>query len=468
MAKQATQDLPGTSTRELKLPPLGENIETADVTAVLVSIGDTVQKDQPLVEIETEKASAEVPAEITGVVKEIHVKVGDKIRVGQPIISLESGEADTAEKTDAKDEARPAKEAAKPVKEAEPAHSVHVEAEGRARTHPREEMAQAPAATAHAAAPASVPAPSPAAHDHEAAPAAPSVRELARELGVDIDQVPGTGPGGRVSAEDVREFVRQWVSGTATQGGTAGVIRSPALPDFGKWGEIRREPMSSVRRKTAEHLAMSWSTIPHVTQFDQADVTELEKLRKRYAMQVEEAGGKLTVTAIILKVAAAALKRFPKFNASIDVEREEIIFKQYVHIGVAVDTDRGLLVPVIRDVDKKSLTQIAVELSGAAERARNRKVGLEELRGGCFSVTNLGGLGTSYFTPIVNWPEVAVLGIGRARTEAVATGDRFEPRLILPLSISFDHRAVDGADAARFLRWMAEALEEPMLLILET
>jgi pyruvate dehydrogenase E2 component (dihydrolipoamide acetyltransferase) len=225
--------------------------------------------------------------------------------------------------------------------------------------------------------------------------------------------------------------------------------------------------MSSVRRKTSEQMALSWSSIPHVTQFDQADVTQLEELRKRYAERVEAAGGKLTVTAIVLKVVAGALKRFPKFNASLDLEHQEIVYRKAVHIGVAVDTERGLLVPVIRGADQKSLLEIAVELTGLADRARNRKVTIDELRGGGFSITNLGGLGTTYFSPIVNWPEVAVLGIGRAATQAVWTGGEFAPRLILPLSISFDHRVIDGADAARFLRWIAEALEQPMLLILE-
>lgn len=494
--------------REIKLPPLGENVETADVVAVLVSVGDQVQKDQSLIEIETEKASAEIPAEATGVVKAIHVKVGDKITVGQNIVTIEGGE-EGAEKAAAEKPAAEKGAAEKGASEEAPsenaAAAVEVGAE-RARPHPREEMAAdkasqtpksgstpkaaqkttgvakpAPAeepaptgkaeqalkvAPAEKPAPAKKPAPE-AAPEHQAAAAAPSVRELARELGVDIDLVPGSGPGGRVSAEDVQEYVRGIVPGAARPGGAPAGRRVAALPDFTKWGEVRREPMSNVRRKTAEHLAMAWSAIPHVTQFDQADITRLEKLRERYGERVTAAGGKLTITAIVLKVTAAALKIFPRFNSSLDSELEELIFKQYVHIGVAVDTDRGLLVPVIRDVDKKNLIQISVELTGAADRARNRKITLEELRGGCFSITNLGGLGTTYFSPIVNWPEVAVLGIGRARTEAVFMGGQFEPRLILPLSISYDHRVIDGADAARFLRWIAEALAQPMLLVLE-
>jgi len=437
--------------KELKLPPLGENIETADVVSVLVSVGDTVQKDQSLIEVETEKASAEVPAESAGVVKEIHVKAGDKLRVGQLILTLESvgeeAEAHAVEqtRTDGNQTRTP------------PGATIRA---GKAKPEAVQSAGQEPAKEAG-------PAPAPATHEkHESAAAAPSVRELARELGVDIDQVSGSGPGGRVSTEDVKEHVRRLLSDDGHKVRARGT--GAALPDFAKWGEVRREPMSSVRRAIAENMIKSWSTIPHVTQFDQADVTELEKLRKRLGEKAEAAGGKLTVTAIVIKVSASALKVFPKFNASLDLDHEEIIYKKYIHIGVAVDTDRGLLVPVIRNVDQKNLIEIAVEMTDLADRARNRKVTLDELRGGTFSVTNLGGLGTTYFSPLVNWPEVAVLGVGRARTEPVfADGGQVEPRLILPLSLSYDHRVIDGADAARFLRWVAEAIEQPMLMALE-
>ena len=305
----------------------------------------------------------------------------------------------------------------------------------------------------------------PAAPDLPPAPAAPSVRRMARELGVDINGVPGSGSSGRISIDDVKAHARNLMSGAGAA--SAGAAKGFALPDFSHWGEIDRQPMRAVRRKTAEHLAAAWATIPHVTQHDLADITALEELRKKYAKQVEEAGGHLTVTAIALKIVAAALKVFPQFNASIDIAAEEIIFKKYVHIGVAVDTDRGLLVPVVRDVDTKNIIQISVELADLSEKARTRKLSLEEMQGGCFSVSNLGGIGGTSFTPIVNAPEVAILGISRARTEPVYRDGAFVPRLMLPLSLSYDHRAIDGADGARFLRWVADAFEQPFLLALE-
>ncbi|MGH9354898.1 MAG: 2-oxo acid dehydrogenase subunit E2, partial [Terriglobia bacterium] len=290
------------------------------------------------------------------------------------------------------------------------------------------------------------------------APAAPSVRTIARETGIKNKQVPRTGPGGRITAEDVKRFT--------SQPHPAGAPAAP-LPDFSRWGSVERQAMSQVRRKTAEHMAQAWANVPQVTQHDLADVTGLEAMRKQYGPRVEKAGGKLTVTAIAVKVIAAAVKVFPQFAASIDAQRSEIVYKKYVHIGVAVDTDRGLLVPVIRDADRKNIVQISVELAQLAEKARNKKLALEEMEGGVFTITNLGGIGGTYFSPIVNFPEVAILGISRARTEPVYTGSQFEPRLMLPLSLSYDHRLVDGADAARFARWVAEALEQPFLLSLE-
>jgi len=244
-------------------------------------------------------------------------------------------------------------------------------------------------------------------------------------------------------------------------------ILGEALPDFSKWGEVERKSMSTVRQKTAQHLSYAWATIPHVTQFDKADVTELEALRQRYAAKAEATGGKLTVTAILLKIVASALKVFPQFNASIDMAKNEVVYKKYVHIGIAVDTDRGLLVPVVRDVDKKNIIQLSVELSQLAEKARNKKLSLEEMQGGNFSISNLGGIGGTGFSPVVNAPEVAILGISRSKMEPVYRNGQFEPRLMLPLSLSYDHRLIDGADGARFLRWIVEAAEEPFVLSLE-
>jgi pyruvate dehydrogenase E2 component (dihydrolipoamide acetyltransferase) len=238
------------------------------------------------------------------------------------------------------------------------------------------------------------------------------------------------------------------------------------LPDFAKWGEVERQPMSNIRRKTAEHLSQAWNTIPHVTQGEKADITEVEALRKKHGPEVEKQGGKLTVTAILVKVVATAVKQFPQFNASVDMQSAEIIYKKYVNVGVAVDTDRGLLVPVIRDADQKNVAQIAAELQQAAAKARDRKLTLEDMSGGTISISNLGGIGGTHFTPIVNWPEVAILGVSRGHLEPAWTGKAFEPRLLLPLSLSYDHRVIDGADAMRFLRWVADALEQPFLLTL--
>jgi pyruvate dehydrogenase E2 component (dihydrolipoamide acetyltransferase) len=293
------------------------------------------------------------------------------------------------------------------------------------------------------------------------------VRRLARELGVDIHQVVGRGTGGRISAEDVKNHARDVLEGAAPVTTAAGQPGRLRLPDLTAFGEVERQPVSSVRRLTAESMARAWAVVPHVTQQDRADVTDLEALRKRYAPRVEAAGGKLTVTAIVLKVVAFALRRFPKFNAALDLENQEVVLRRYVHIGVAVDTERGLLVPVVRDADRKNITEIAVELNDLAERARSKKLAPGEMRGSGFTVSNLGGLGTTYFSPIVNWPEVGILGVGRAQTEVTWREGGPVPRLVMPLSISYDHRLIDGAEAARFLRWVAEALEHPLLLALE-
>jgi pyruvate dehydrogenase E2 component (dihydrolipoamide acetyltransferase) len=296
-------------------------------------------------------------------------------------------------------------------------------------------------------------------------PAAPHVRRLARELGVDIHSVPGNGPGGRISEEDVKAYAKSLLASAA--GGATFMpthLRQPKLPDFSKWGKIERVSMRGVRRKTAEHMWEAWTAIPHVTQNDKADITELEQLRARFGPKAAEAGGKMTVTAIALKVCASALKIFPQFNASIDMESEEIVYKQYINIGVAVDTDRGLLVPVIRDVDKKNIVELAAELTQLSKKAREKKLSPTEMEGGTFTITNLGGIGGTGFSPIVNYPEVAILGLSRSSMEPVWMNGKFEPRMVLPLSLSYDHKLIDGADAARFLRWIAEAFEQPFLL----
>jgi pyruvate dehydrogenase E2 component (dihydrolipoamide acetyltransferase) len=253
----------------------------------------------------------------------------------------------------------------------------------------------------------------------------------------------------------------------AAASGTARAVGvGPALPDFAKWGEVERKPMSGIRRKTAEHLSHAWNAIPHVTQFDKADITNLEAMRKRYRAEAEKAGGNLTVTVVAAKVIATALKSFPQFNASVDQAGEAIVYKKYIHVGIAVDTENGLLVPVIRNADQKNLIQLSVEVNQLAEKAKARKLTLDEMSGGSMSISNLGGIGGTAFTPIVNWPEVAILGISRGVNEPVWNGTAFEPRQMLPLSLSYDHRLIDGADAIRFLRWVVEAFENPFTLAL--
>jgi pyruvate dehydrogenase E2 component (dihydrolipoamide acetyltransferase) len=303
--------------------------------------------------------------------------------------------------------------------------------------------------------------------EHRApAPAAPHVRRLAREVGVDIYDVKGSGPGGRISEDDVKALAKALLTSAAAaaQSGQGRQFAQPQLPDFTKFGKVERVSMRGVRRKTAQHLWEAWTTIPHVTQQDKADITELEHLRARFAPKAEEAGGKMTVTAIALKVCASALKVFPQFNASIDMSTEEIVYKQYINVGVAVDTDRGLLVPVLHDVDKKNIVELAAELTQLSKKAKDKKLTPAEMEGGTFTITNLGGIGGTGFSPIVNFPEVAILGLSRSSMEPVWMNGKFEPRQVLPLSLSYDHRLIDGADAARFLRWIAEAFEQPFLL----
>jgi pyruvate dehydrogenase E2 component (dihydrolipoamide acetyltransferase) len=477
---------------ELKLPQLGENVDSGVLARLLVEVGATVKKDQPVLELETDKATVEVPAFSDGVVKEILVKEGERVKVGQTILTLEATDGDGAAAAKAKaapatppqaaaPQAAPARQAsaAVPATASQPEQEEDKEELEHERRLGERALAQYAGSlpVGGTGAPTSTPpppvAPPPATEAKRApVPASPSVRRLARELGVDIYTVPGTGPGGRISDDDVKAYAKSLITGgqtaapasAAASGGWPGLA---PLPDFSKWGEIERTPMSGIRRKTAENMRNAWLTVPHVTQHDQADITELEQLRKRFAKQVEAAGGKLTVTAIALKVIAAALKVFPQFNASIDQARDEIVFKKYYHVGVAVDTDRGLLVPVIRDVDKKNIRELAVEMNQLAEKARNKKLTLDEMQGGTFTITNLGGIGGTSFTPIVNAPEVAILGMSRASFQPVYNSSSFAPRLMLPLSLSYDHRLIDGANAARFVRWVAQALEQPFLLALE-
>jgi pyruvate dehydrogenase E2 component (dihydrolipoamide acetyltransferase) len=466
VAPQNTIGSSPASATEFRLQELGENISQGDLVRLMISPGAKVSEGQPVMELETDKAVIEVPSSVNGIVSEVNVKEGEKIKVGQLIFTLKASASAQTETT------RPQNQPVEHVSGqtgARLAFQAAIRAEGKT-----EEQALPPDQPTPRPPTFSMPAQlgKVAGTEHrEAIPAAPHTRRLARELGVDIYAVKGSGPGGRIGEEDVKAHTKATLtalSAVSQAPPRAGHFIEPKLPDFSKWGKIERVSIRGVRRKTAEHLAESWNTIPHVTQHDRADITELEQLRARFAPKAEQAGGKMTVTAIALKVCSAALKVFPQFNATIDMEKQEIIYKQYINIGVATDTDRGLLVPVVRDVDKKNIVELAVELSQLSQKAREKKITVADMEGGTFTISNLGGIGGTAFTPIVNHPEVAILGLSRSRMEPEwiqnNSGGKFEPRMILPLSLSYDHRLIDGADAARFLRWIAEAFEQPFLL----
>jgi pyruvate dehydrogenase E2 component (dihydrolipoamide acetyltransferase) len=443
---------------EFKLPELGENVHQGDLVRLMVSPGSQISAGEPVMELETDKAVVEVPSSITGTVKEVLVKQGEKVKVGQVIFTLNAGATTSSQAH------QPTRADQSHEEDARMTFQAAIQSEGR--TEEQALPPEQPRAPAVATFSMPIDLDRSAGVEHRGpVPAAPHVRRLAREIGVDIHKVPGNGPAGRISEEDVKAYAKSLLVSLSQGGGfTATHLRQPKLPDFSKWGKIERVSMRGVRRKTAEHLWEAWTAIPHVTQNDKADITELEQLRAKFAPKAAEAGGKMTVTAIALKVCASALKIFPQFNSSIDMESEEIVYKQFINIGVAVDTDRGLLVPVIREVDKKNIVELAAELTQLSTKARDKKLTPADMEGGTFTITNLGGIGGTGFSPIVNYPEVAILGLSRSSMEPVWINDKFEPRLVLPLSLSYDHRLIDGADAARFLRWIAEAFEQPFLL----
>lgn len=449
------------------LPDLGEGIEEAEVIGVLVHVGDTVEADQPLIEVETEKANLDVPSPHAGVVEAVLVEVGEVIRVGQPIVSIAATNGASA-----------APAAAAPDATA-PSPSDGAGA-------PPVAPAPAAAAPPQPAPVAAVPAPPPVAPEvlepaGRSVAAAPAVRLFAREIGVRISDVPGSGPGGRVSIDDVKAHARAlltqlYASPTAAAlpapaaptrapSTDAGVPPPAALPDLAAFGEIERERMSPTRRATARNLAQSWAQSPHITLQQKADVTELDARRRELRDRVAESGGSLTMMPILMQVVARTLAEFPRLNASIDMATQEIVYRRYIHVGVATDTERGLVVPVVRDADQKSLTELAVEIRELAERARDRKLGIDDMRGGTFTISNLGGMGTGFFTAILHPPQVGILAVGRAEREPVWMGDGFQPRLRMPLGLTVDHRLIDGADAARALSWIVDALEEPPELV---
>lgn len=446
-------------TIEYRLPELGEDIETGDIISVYVSPGDTVSREEPLMEIETDKAAIEIPSPAGGVVKELHVKEGETIKVGQLLITIDdAGNGEQARPKPAVKEEKP-KEPTAQKEEATREEAIKKEAIKKETV--KEQAAKE--GTVQEAKQNGVSQDDKEAHLHPA-PASPSVRRLARELGVDINTLTGSGPGGRISEADVRagtgapKEAKEVVPGTpAPQEKATRITETPVSP---KPGQDERVKMSKVRRLTAERLTEAWKA-PHVTQFDKADITDLESLRKQYGESVEKAGGKLTMTAILIKVISRALKQFPELNASVDMDKSEIVYKHYYNIGIAVDTERGLLVPVIKDADRKNLTELSVELADISVRSRNKKITADELRGGTFTITNLGGIGGTYFSPVLNSTQVGILGVSRAAIEPVYIEDEFVPRLMLPLSLSYDHRLVDGAQAIRFLRHIVGKLEDP-------
>ncbi|MBW2712851.1 MAG: 2-oxo acid dehydrogenase subunit E2 [Deltaproteobacteria bacterium] len=420
---------------------MAENVESASVLSILVSVGDQVERDQTLIEFETDKATVELPSPCAGRITSIQVSEGDDVQVGASLLEIDEGAAssDTATPTPEEAPASTSVKKKEEEKEAEPAPT--------------------PAATQKQKPPTSA-GPT---RSGSSIPASPFVRRLARDLGIDLSRVEGSGLGGRITREDITRHGRERIE----QGPGPSAPKTPPLPDFSQWGAIERSTMTGIRRITAERMSNAWTTIPHVTHFEKADITQLEATRRKLAPRVAEKGGKLSVTAIALKVVASALKLFPNFNASLDVEHGEIVTKSYINLGLAVDTPKGLVVPVLRNVDQMNIAEIAVSLNQISAKARAGKISLKELSGGTFTVSNLGGLGTHHFSPIINWPEVAILGLGRASEEMAVIDGEGQARLMLPLSLSYDHRLIDGADAARFVSWVCEALENSFLLTLE-
>ena len=449
--------------RSFKLPDLGEGIHEGEVIAVLVKVGDAVEEGDPIIEVETDKAAVEIPSPFTGTVKEIMVKAGDVVKVGNLIMTFsddavgEKKEEKPRREPDQKEAAKDKQKAPseKKIKTAEPAEKV-----------PRQPEEDQTTGTLE--------------RNKGPVPASPATRRLARELGVDLRVVTPSGPTGMVTAEDVRAFAsKETRAEGAAEEPSAGAepvvavgAAPPGLPDFTKWGSVERLPLRSIRKATARQMALAWSQIPHVSSQDDIDVTRLEALRRRNKQAVEKQGGRLTLTVFAIKAAAAALKQFPQFNVSLDVAKGEIVRKHYRHVGVATDTGEGLVVPVLRNADRKSITELAVELRELVERTRARKVDLEELQGGTFTITNIGAAGgRGHFSPIINYPEAAILGMGAARLKPLIrkteTGSaQMVARMILPVVLAIDHRVLDGIDAARFLEFFRTALENPEKMLL--
>lgn len=475
--------------QEARVPDIGDYSDVP-VIEVLVSVGDTVKKDQGLITLESDKATMEVPAPFDGVVRELKVKIGDSVSAGTVIALIEpQGQSQAAAPNDAEPaHAAPAKVVApSPAKLAEPDAPVEpVQASQAPDKLTQREIAQSQSRTASGATAGQAEPPSPPTSTppvsfdasrvmpDKVPHASPAVRLFARQLGVDLRQVSGSGPHGRITKEDVQGFVKQALSGGGTtaapQAGAGGGLNLLPWPkvDFSKFGQIEVKPLSRIQKISGANLARNWAMIPHVTQFDAADITELEDLRVALNQEAEKSrsGIKLTLLAFLIKASAAMLKKYPTFNASLDGSGENLTLKQYFHIGFAADTPNGLVVPVIRDVDRKGINEIAAETGELAGKAREGKLGPAQMSGGCFSISSLGGIGGTAFTPIINAPEVAILGVSRASIQPVWDGQAFQPRLMLPLSLSYDHRVIDGALAARFTADLARVLGDMRRVLL--
>ena len=438
--------------KEIFVPDIGD-FESVEVVELLVKSGDVINVEDSLISVESDKATMEIPAPEAGVVKELKVNLGDKVSQGNLILVLETTSNDPAV-------AAPAEEPPAPAPSAEPTAKAAA-----ATPQPAPTAAPTPVKATPAAPPSKA---SPTAKIDEVAfakaYATPSVRKFARELGVDLGKVEGTGRKKRITREDVQNFIKR----TLTQGiGGAGLGVAP-MPelDFSQWGEIETKALTKINKLTGQYLHRNWVTVPHVTQFDEADVTDLEVFRKSMLAEYKDNGIKITMLVFLMKAIVSALKEFPRFNASLDTSGENLIFKKYFHIGIAVDTPDGLVVLVVRDVDRKTLVELASELGELSVQARNKKLKPSDMQGGCFTISSLGGIGGTKFTPIVNSPEVAILGVSRAKMQPVWNGESFEPRLILPLSLSYDHRVVDGADGARFTTFLSRVLSDTRRLLL--
>jgi pyruvate dehydrogenase E2 component (dihydrolipoamide acetyltransferase) len=492
--------------KEVKIPEISENVTSGKVVDVLVRPGDAIEVDDPIIEFETEKAVVEIPSPFRGRVAEILVEEGDELKVGDVIAKIDTGEGEekqeapeekeryeerkvgagkevkrpsekegrSEEEGDREEPGRKAKE--RPEEREVEADSQEVTAEGKEGAAEEEEKEKKEEKEAQRG-------PVPeigeeksrgrgGAKDSGSAPASPSVRRFARELGVDIREVRPAEAGGRISEADVKAHVRRASIGKEGEGepglpSAEAPARQPELPDFNRWGEIETRELTGVRRLTAEKMVASWQTVVHVTQFERVDITAAAEFIRCKADRAADQGVKLTITPFLMKVCAAALRKFSQFNSSIDMVKNDLILKKYVHIGLAVDTPRGLLVPVVRNADRKTILELAVEIVDLAGRARDKKIKPDEMEGGTFTISNQGGIGGTNFTPVVFWPQAAILGVSQASIEPVYIDGELRPRQILPLALSYDHRIADGADAARFLRWMRESIEHPLAMHFE-